>query len=180
MENNQIITEKNYSITLRWVLSIPLVLFLINIIIFIFGYIDIRLIIIMIASLVWTPIVRSMFHYSIGEKFLDIKQGVIYKKTRHLPYGVIQTVFVKQNILDRILGIASLSIEDASNGGLGNKKKSSFFSTPAGYRNGAEAIGSSGNKINIPGLKKQHAEELKNIILKKMEDNLAEDSQSGL
>lgn len=43
-----------------------------------------------------------------------------------------------------------------------------------------EALGFVGNKIHIPGLKKDDAEALKAIILQKVKENPIEDSQSGL
>ncbi len=88
-----------------------------------------------------------------------------------MPYGVIQNVFIKQDLFDRIFGLATLRIENASQAGGARDIR---------IRQGQENLGASGNKVNIPGLKKQNAEELKNLILKKIKENPIEDSQSGL
>lgn len=114
---------------------------------------------------------RATFHYSIEDKFLTLRQGVFSKEQRHIPYGVIQTVFLKQDLFDRILGLASLSIEDASQG-------AGALAAPRQQK--VEMVGFSGNKVCIPGLTKAHAEILKGIILQKMKENPIEDSQSGL
>ena len=173
-----LVTEKTYPITKRWIFKTPLILLLINLVLLVAAHaISGRLFFAMIIALICTPVLRAHFHFTLGDKFLDIKQGFFSKKTRHLPYGVIQTVFVKQDIADRILGIAGLTVEDASYAGAG--KKSGSFKLTAGRSRG-EAIGGSGSKINIPGLKKADAEALKMLILKKMEENPIEDSQSGL
>ena len=171
------ITEKNFPITFRWVFKAPLITLVINVMAFLFGYIIPKLLIIFVISIVWTPFERSRFHFTFGEHFFDVQQGVFSKKTRHLPYGVIQNITVKQDLVDRLFGIASLAIEDASYGHGGNKKRG-FFSASASKT--GDGIGGVGNRINIPGLKKSNAEEMKAILLKKMEDNPMEDSQSGL
>ena len=127
---------------------------------------------------------RATFHYSIDEQFLTLRQGILSKQERHIPYGVIQNIFVKQDLLDRILGLASLTIENASQGA--GALAASQELTAFGFRIGGrrrpriEMVGFSGNKVNIPGLKKINAEILKEIILKKMKENPIEDSQSGL
>ncbi len=174
-----VLTEKDFPITTRWVFKAPLITLVINVAILFFGYISIKLLLVMIISIIYTPFLRSHFHFSLGDKFFDLKQGVFSKKTRHLPYGVIQTVFVKQDLIDRMLGIASLTIEDASYNAGGAKKAKSFRLSSSSTRR-SETIGGSGNKINIPGLKKEKAEALKNILLQKIQENPIEDSQSGL
>jgi membrane protein YdbS with pleckstrin-like domain len=126
---------------------------------------------------------RRNFHYSLDDKFITLHQGILSKQQRNIPYGVIQNVFVKQDLLDRIFGIALLAIENASQGG-GSQGVDTVkaFGIPLGKRrqNEADFIGFSGNKINIPGLSMQNAESLKASILQKMQENPVEDSRSGL
>lgn len=124
---------------------------------------------------------RRAYHYSLDEKFMVLKQGVVSRQERNLPYGVIQNILVKQDFLDRILGLASLVIENAAQGGgYGSfataNRRTGFLSKG----NKAEAFGFSGNTVGIPGLSKAHAEELKGIILQKMKENPLDDNQSGL
>lgn len=180
MEN--IITEKDYPITVLWIFKWPIIILLINIIAIIFGYYFPYLVLAFIIMLIANPLIRANFHYSLDDKYFHIKQGVISKKQRNLPYGVIQNIFVKQDVFDRIFGLASLKIENASQAGGGNKTrwwKKSYGSKSAPYGQ-EEGLGSSGNKVNLPGLKKTSAESLKALLLQKMKENPIEDSQSGL
>lgn len=116
---------------------------------------------------------RVMFHYLLEEKFLTIQQGIISKQQKHTPYGVIQNIFVRQDIFDRLFNLASLTIENAAQaGGINNLR--------ASKSNKYEKIGFRGNRIVIPGLKREDAESLKIAILEKMKANPIDDSQSGL
>lgn len=111
---------------------------------------------------------RAAFYYAIEDQFLVLKQGIVDKQERHLPYGVIQNIFIDQDVLDRIFGIASLIIENVSSG------EGAMIERPP------MLMGFSGNKILIPGLTKQNAEAVKEIILRKMKENPMKYSRSGL
>jgi len=194
---DEIITEKNYPIQGLWLLKANFASFFV-IVVFIFffvfanmlspyspdqggiqlqvtgkpGYYDLIVIIgFVILNALFTILNKITFHYSVEDKFLFLRQGILSKRERHIPYGVIQNLFVKQDLLDRILGLASLTIENASQGA------GALYATE---REKVETIGSSGNRVRIPGLKKANAEFLKGIILQKMKENPVEDSQSGL
>lgn len=167
----QTVTEKDYPITKLWIFKAPLIAIVMTIIALFFGYYFPYLVIAIPFWLIANPLIRSRFHYSTGEKFFDVQQGVFFKKQRHLPYGVIQTVAVKQDWFDRVFGLASLAVEDASRGG-GSKS----FRMSGTYQQQGESLGSSGNKVNLPGLKKKDAEALKLIILQRMKENPVEES----
>lgn len=139
------------------------------------GYIIPYFIIAIPILLIANPLIRSRFHYILDDKYIRIHQGVISKKERNLPYGVIQHVFLKQDIFDRIFGLATLRLENA---GQGAEPVKSFRLT--GVTKNSDSLGASGNKINIPGLKKKDAEALKVLVLQKMKENPLEDGQSGL
>lgn len=205
---NEVITEKNYPIQTRWVIkdiivAIPVFFFGVEIV---FSYIlrlfrsntnqldfasllkyyliaTIGLLIFATISMFWR---RKNYHYTIEDKFLLIQQGIFSKQQRHIPYGVIQNIFLKQDLFDRIVNTASLTIENASQGG-GNPapQEEKIFGIRVGNRrayrdSNIEMIGFSKNKVGIPGLAKQDAETLKNIVLQKMRENPIDDSQSGL
>ncbi len=177
---NKTITEKDYPITTRWILKNPIIVLFLGIIMFLTGDI-LNSTLAVLAAFIYIfvgYIIRANFHYSLDDKYFHIKQGVISKTQRNLPYGVIQDVFVKQNLLDRIFGIASLRIENASQLGGKSGGKASWLnkSYGMGSYSGRDGVGSSGNKINLPGLKKQDAEVLKKIILQKMKENPIEES----
>ena len=127
---------------------------------------------------------RATFHYSIEPQFLTLRQGILSKQQRHIPYGVIQNLFVKQDLFDRIFGLASLTIENASQGAgaLATLQEQKVFGLRVGKqrRQQMEMVGFSGNKVSIPGLTKANAEILKGVVLQKMKENPIEDSQSGL
>jgi uncharacterized membrane protein YdbT with pleckstrin-like domain len=198
---NEIITEKNYPIQKLWILK-SILGSLIALIFFIFyfflGYINkttnnsknifSALLILILISTIFRFIVailkRASFHYAVEEKFLTLKQGILSKQQRDIPYGVIQNLLIKQDLFDRIFGLASLTIENASQGGgaLGAWQSQKVFWLRIGtqQRQQTEIFGFSGNKVNIPGLTKENAEILKGIILQKIKENPIEDSQSGL
>jgi len=194
---NEVITEKNYPVQGLWVFkSISSSLFTL---IFFVPYLlissrlgetnkgtEISLIILIVGFAVFRFIVtilrRVNFHYSIKPQFLTLRQGILSKQQRHIPYGVIQNLFVKQDLFDRIFGLSSLAIENASQraGALTAPQRQKVFGLRIGKRQQVETVGFSGNKISIPGLTKANAEILKGIVLQKMKENPIEDGQSGL
>jgi len=180
MADTGVITERDFPITTLWVFKSPIIIILINIIALVFGYIYPVLIIALPIMLIANPLIRKNFHFALEEKTLSIRQGVLSKRQKNIPYGVIQNVFVKQDLFDRIFGLASLRIENAAQGG-GKNRPASWLTRSFGSRtDDTEDVGAWGNKVSLPGLKKQSAEELKNRILQKIKENPIEDSHSGL
>jgi membrane protein YdbS with pleckstrin-like domain len=190
---NETITEKNYPVESLWILKSILTWLIILVIFgafFLFGANDARnisnlviYIFFAIFSVVYAALRRNTFRYSIDAKFLNLQQGILNKQQRHIPYGVIQNIFVKQDLLDRLFGLASLTLENASMGaGSGQERQSKVFGITFSNKRQqrAEMIGFSGNKISIPGLSKRNAETLKGIVLQRMKENPIDDSQSGL
>jgi uncharacterized membrane protein YdbT with pleckstrin-like domain len=192
---NQVITERNYPIQNIWLFKqlfaalIILPIFFIVIfgtsngaafssgtLIIFFPFIFVFVLVLGIPVFI-NLLRRSNFHYSLDEKFIVLHQGIISKQNRNVPYGVIQGVFLHQELFDRIFGLASLTIEDFSQGGKSAMDIDGYIGSGKSRR---EALGFVGNKIHIPGLKKEDAEELKAIILQKVKENPVEDSQSGL
>lgn len=172
---NIIVTEKEYPITKLWIFKAPIIITIISLVAIIFGYYFPYFLIALPFYLIANPLIRANFHYSTEEKFFVVKQGVFSKKQRNLPYGVIQNVLVKQDWFDRVFGLASFSVENASQGG-----GRGFFSGLRSHKQQGETVGSSSNKVNIPGLKKKDAEALKLVLLQRMKENPIEDNQSGL
>lgn len=186
---NESITEKEYPIRGLWVIKSILTsgyLFILVVVVPLLFYrpnirnkfeINASLILLIIFiisdSVIRIFLQRMTFHYAVEEKFLTLEQGIFSKQQRHIPYGVIQNIFVKQDPFDRVFGLASLTIENASQG-------SESFVLPQGKKENIEMVGFSGNKVNIPGLTKTNAEVLKEIVLRKMKENPIEDGQSGL
>ncbi len=183
-----IATEKEYPITRLWIFKTFIIIIFVSIIAIFFGYWFPYLIAMIPVSLIINALIRANFHYSTDDKFFVVRQGVISKKQHNLPYGVIQNIFVKQDLFDRIFGLATLRIENASDGGgkgiLGGKKEYDwgdvFAIVSKTNQNQDAGVGSYGNRINIPGMSKISAETLKGIVLQKMKENPSSDSQSGL
>jgi uncharacterized membrane protein YdbT with pleckstrin-like domain len=173
--SGNIITEKMYNITTLWIFKAPIIIVVISVTAFLFGYWFPYLVIALPILLIANPLTRANFHYSIEDKVLKIRQGVISKKDFMLPYGVIQNVIVKQDIFDRIFGLATLHIQNAV---AGNDPRAIALAKQDG--NQANSLGASKNGVNFVGLKKADAEILKNIILRKMEGNKIDDRGSGL
>lgn len=171
------VTEKTYPITILWIFKAPLIMLLISIIAILFGYWFPYLIIAFPFYLIANPLIRANFHYAVDEQYFNAKQGVFSKKQRSLPYGVIQNVLVKQDIFDRLFGLATLSVENAVQAGDVQKI---FGITLANKKQQQETVGSSGNKVNIPGLRRIDAEALKQAILQKMKQAPATTNLSGL
>lgn len=190
----KIITENDYPVEQNWLLKIPLNFFIFTIVISVFlslilvpiaifstegwlifliviGIVTITMVGIGILSMIVASLSKDNFHFSIEKEFMIFRQGIITKQQKNLPYGVIQDLIVYQDIADRFFGLASLSIENASFGG-GQM-----------YRRGQAAgawIGFVGNVATIPGLTKQNAETLKNILLSKMKEYPTTNNRSGL
>ena len=81
------------------------------------------------------------------------------------------------------MGIASLILENASSGGgAGNLGTTKIFGlrVNTNKNKNMDNLGFQGGQISIPGLKKQDAETLKNILLQNIKANPIEDKLSGL
>lgn len=164
-----IIDQSVYPIQKAWIWENLIYFSLIALLLFsLFGFIF------WVVSLISLILHRKYFTYRLESQYLVLKQGIISKQERHILYGVIQTTFVKQGLLDRFFGLACLVIENASQGG------GKLAAQQAKQRQGNGVLGFSGNKVTIPGLKKDHAEQLKTAVLQKMKENPIVDTQSGI
>lgn len=103
---------------------------------------------------------RATYHYQLEDKFLNLRQGIIRKQNRQLPFGVIQNVLVTRGLLDRLFGLSTLTIQNATQSTVTDLKAQA-----------ANHAGFFGNTINIPGLSKENAEEIKSVLLKKIQES---------
>lgn len=123
---------------------------------------------------------RKYYHYELGDQYITIRQGVIKRQERHIPYGVIQNVSIRIRLTDRIFGLATLNIQNAVQQGRGGK---GFWKGAQRRRSSdsADAImGSSGTEFNLPGQTPENAETLRKIILGKVKENPDWGMQAGL
>ncbi|ELZ17605.1 PH domain-containing protein [Natrinema limicola] len=56
------------------------------------------------------------FRYELTADTFDVTSGVLSRRTRELPLGRIQNVDIRQNVVNRLLGIAAVHIETAGGG----------------------------------------------------------------
>jgi len=187
------VTEKDYPVESSWILKIPVSFSIVTVFICIFmgvillpisfttsegglvflitiGIILVTMISIGLLSTVIAFLSRDNFHYSVENEFVIFHQGILSKQQKNLPYGVIQDVIVNQDIADRLFGLASLIIENASFGG----------GQVYGRKQAAALIGFVGNVAVIPGLTVENAEKLKGIFLSKMREFTNADDRGGL
>ena len=184
---NELITEKKYPVRGKWITKSMLGYFLTFIFFVVTGIGGLLYLIIIFISgifgIIQAVLRRKAFHFTIEDSYLTFQQGVLNKSQRHIPYGVVQNIIVKQDLFDRIFGIASLVIENASQGGASNQNSPrKIFGIPISNRSKqqGDTIGYDGGKTAIPGLLKQDAESLKAVVLQKMKEHPLDDNQSGL
>ncbi|ARS91570.1 PH domain-containing protein [Natrarchaeobaculum aegyptiacum] len=56
------------------------------------------------------------FGYRITDDTFDVASGVIARRSREIPYGRIQNVDIRQGVFQRLVGLATVSIETAGGG----------------------------------------------------------------
>ncbi len=132
---------------------------------------------------VFIPVLRRFtFHYTLEDDVLVVRQGILAKQQRYIPYHAIQDVLIERDIYDRFLGLASLTLENASLfGGVEPTPRSSVIVGGFRVRDFIQGgrIGTFGSGVFIPGLAKEHAQALRQIILQKVKEH-PETSRSGL
>lgn len=57
---------------------------------------------------------QALYRYQLGDRELVVREGVLSRTVRHVPYGRIQNVNLVQNLLHRALGVYRVQLESAS------------------------------------------------------------------
>jgi len=65
---------------------------------------------------VWVLFWKETFSFAFLPQFLLVKDGVVRREEKHVPYRVLQNVLLKQDILERIWGLSTVVIENAAAG----------------------------------------------------------------
>jgi uncharacterized membrane protein YdbT with pleckstrin-like domain len=123
------------------------------------------------------------FSFDLGDDFINIKQGIISRQERHVPYSVIQNVIVKQDILDRVFGLSTIVVENAAGGGMPMPQYNGRGSSGGMYANRnqyGDYPGMTGNMLMIPGLARKDAITLRDLILNKTEKAVSANSTNQL
>ncbi len=99
---------------------------------------------------------KKNFSFEFTPEYIFVHTGIIGKQEKHVPYNTLQDVGVSQTVIERLFGIASVKIENASAG----------QTVPVGRNGKTMFLG-----IMIPGQTPANAqkitEALKNVILSK-------------
>lgn len=184
MDRTRLINEKSHPIEKRWaiknaILWSPFCAVGLATITekFAFSHFLIAIIICPIIIYLYLILTIKDYHYEFGERFIILRQGIISKSERTAMYGRIQNVCVSQGITNRLLGLASINIETASEGA-GVKfiipdSKDKVYSALV-------LLGFHSNRIGIPGLLYENALELKEVLMERIKNNPIDDAQSGL
>jgi putative membrane protein len=93
---------------------------------------------------------RKFYFYVSGDNFV-IERGVLKQEKINVPFGRIQSVNTKQNVIQRLLNLVGLKIDTA---------------------------GSQQQEINIPALSKAYAKELRDYLMEKRYEHLEEAEES--
>lgn len=96
--------------------------------------------IILLLCITHTILSYKNFSFQVKDDSFIVKKGYLNKETKSVPLERIQTVNIKQNIIQQILGIVQLDIDSA-----GSKEK----------------------EISLPAVRFKQAKELENILLSK-------------
>ena len=73
-------------------------------------------VVIYVFHLIYMVLWRTAYSFSFLPDYIVTKQGIIAKRENHLPYRSVQDVWVSQGIMERVLGIATVRIENAAAG----------------------------------------------------------------
>jgi membrane protein YdbS with pleckstrin-like domain len=185
---NSSISEQNYPVSVKWVWARVLGTVLAFPFYFLYGLAKVGWVFGLVISLaiITTHIIvvimqRKYYHYELGDQYITIREGVIKRQERHIPYGVIQNVSIKRSLTDRIFGLATLNVQNAVQQGQGGK--SGFWKGTQRRQSSDSAdgiMGSSGTDFNLPGQLPENAEALQKTILEKMKQSPDWGMQAGL
>lgn len=76
-------------------------------------------VIIYIVFTIRTMLWKTTFYFEFLPQFILMKNGVIKREEKHVPYRTLQNVLLKRNLLERMLGLSTVIIENAA---MGNSK----------------------------------------------------------
>ena len=96
---------------------------------------------------VWAKLSYRFYKYELADVGFRKELGVINKKYVTIPYDRIQNVDIDRNLLARILGLSTLSIQTAG------------YSGAKGFGNESEG--------RLPGLSQETAEQLRNELIRR-------------
>ncbi len=63
---------------------------------------------------IWTLLWKATFSFEFLPQFILMKDGVLKREEKHVPYRTLQNVLLKQGLIERILGLSTVIIENAA------------------------------------------------------------------
>jgi len=69
-----------------------------------------------IVLMIWIMLWKTTFYFEFLPQFILMKEGVVKREERHVPYRTLQNVLLKRSILERMLGLSTVIIENAAMG----------------------------------------------------------------
>jgi len=65
---------------------------------------------------VWSLLRAFCFHYELGDSALLVREGVLDRTQRHIPFARIQGISQRRHVLHRLLGVTEVHLESAAGG----------------------------------------------------------------
>ncbi len=59
---------------------------------------------------------QAIYNYRFGEDEMVVREGLLFRKERHIPYDRVHNIALVQNPVHRLLGVASARVETAAGG----------------------------------------------------------------
>ena len=64
--------------------------------------------------LIYLALWKQNYYFEFTSEYILLRTGVVSRAENHLPYKSIQNVLNKQGIVDRVLGLATVTIQNAA------------------------------------------------------------------
>lgn len=118
-----------------------------------FGYAFLLFLLVFFARIIWVLLWKSNFYFEFMPEYILLRTGVISRSENHLPYKSIQNITNRQGVIERMLGIATVTIENAA-----------FVAAPQkSFALSGAGIGRSAG-VTLVGQPREKAEQLNQIL----------------
>ena len=161
LDTSQMISSTQYPISSKWMGMQVIVAFvhalwfsaLISPLLFEGGIILVlaTFILIFLCQIIYYVIWRGNFHFAFLPDYIQLSTQVIAKSEQHMPYRTVQDVIVKQGIIERMFGLATVSIQNAA------------ANQPA-QRSGWGGMTNKSQAVDIPGQTPEDANKIAEIV----------------
>ena len=85
--------------------------------ILVYGWLWVGLyVVIFIANTIRVILWRTTYSFEFQPQFILVRQGVLRREEKHVPYRSVQNVLNKQGVIDRLFGLSTVVIENAAQG----------------------------------------------------------------